>query len=124
MVNPRVTRGRQTEDIVAAWFRNHGAPGAKRRPASLPGTDVYDMPGLAPEVKATSGDLTGALKQAVKNANGELPFVVWRPSGYGPERLASWPTFFRFADATWLLQQAGLLEPVWPHGLARSDAFQ
>ena len=110
MPNSRVSRGRQTQEMVAQWFREHGWPSAKSRPASLPGVDIYDMTGLAPEVKAKPGDVTGALKQAVKNAGTDLPFVVWRPNGYGPERIADWPVIFTLQDATELLQRSGLLE--------------
>jgi hypothetical protein len=59
------------------------------------------------EVKATAGDVTGALQQAHRNRGGGLPFVVWRPNGYGPERIASWPVILRLDDFTDLLHAAG-----------------
>lgn len=65
------------------------------------------MPGLSPEVKAKPGDVTGSLKQAVKNRGEGLPFVIWRPNGYGPERIAEWPVIFTLEDATELLIRAG-----------------
>jgi hypothetical protein len=102
-----VQRGRTTQNLVAQWFQGHGWKDAKSRPASLPGIDVYDMLGLACEVKAKPGDLTGALKQAVANANGALPFVVWRPNGYGPERMSGWPVVIRLDHFTDLLREAG-----------------
>lgn len=67
------------------------------------------MSRLAPEVKATAaGDLTGALRQAEANAEtSDLPFVVWRPNGYGPERIDQWVVAVRLSDFTHLLQAAG-----------------
>lgn len=108
MANARVSRGRKTQELLAEFFRERGWRDAKSRPASLPGTDLYDMPGLAPEVKATKGqDFTGALRQAKANANGALPFVIYRPQGYGPVRIGEWLVVFSLEDATALLQKAG-----------------
>ena len=107
MSRSRVVRGRATQRLVAAWFAAHGWPYAYSKGAGESGIDVMHMPGLAPEVKAVPGDNTGALSQAVRNAGDALPFVVWRPNGYGPERIADWPVFFRLSDATRLLRAAG-----------------
>lgn len=110
MATARVARGRATQNLVAIWFAARGAPNAKSRPASLPGVDVYDIEGLAPEVKATTKiDLTGWLKQARHNAGRDLPVVIYRPVGYGPERIPHWVAVLSLADLTWLLQQAGIL---------------
>jgi hypothetical protein len=108
MANSRVRRGRDTQVRVAAWFRDHGWPKAESRAASLPGIDIMHMPRLAPEVKATPGDLTGALRQANKNRGSvhNVPFVVWRPNGYGPERIEEWPVVIRLDDFTHLLRDA------------------
>jgi len=107
VANARVSRGRATQEMLASWFRDHGWYDAKSRPASLPGTDIYDVP-FAPEVKATAGqDFPGALRQAAANANGLLPFVVYRPKGYGPARIGEWIVAFTLADATDLLKKAG-----------------
>lgn len=66
------------------------------------------MLGLAPEVKATEGqDFTGALRQAAGNANGDLPFVVYRPRGYGPEKMGLWIVAMTLEDHTQLLKDAG-----------------
>ena len=112
MPTPRVSRGRASQEMVAAWFRAHGAPEAKSRAASLPGTDVYDVPGMAIEVKARADEsITTWLKQAVKNCPfASIPFVVYRPNGYGPERVAEWPVVLRLEDMTELLQHAGFLQ--------------
>jgi hypothetical protein len=107
MASARVGRGRATQQLLADYLISHGWLNAKSRPASLPGTDVYDVP-FAPEVKATAGqDFTGALRQAKANCNGLLPFVVYRPRGYGPEKIGQWLVVFALEDATELLKKAG-----------------
>lgn len=109
MASARVSRGRRSQELLAEWFRNHGWPQAWSRPASLPGTDIPGMPGLAPEVKATAGqDFTGALRQARANAGTDIPFVIYRPKGYGPEKIGQWLVVFDLDTATDLLQKAGL----------------
>ncbi|WP_123788269.1 hypothetical protein [Phytoactinopolyspora halophila] len=91
MATSRVRRGRKTQELLAEWFNNRGWFQARSRPASLPGMDIEGMPGWAPEVKATrDGSLTAAVRQAVKNAENDTPFVVWRPDGYGPEKIDQW----------------------------------
>ena len=109
VTNSRVSRGRQTQALVAQYLAERGWPDAKSRPASLPGKDIYDCGLLAPEVKATAkGDLTGALRQARANAvDLDVPFVVYRPSGYGPERIDLWVAAFEFKEAVRVLNMAG-----------------
>ena len=130
MTNHRVSRGRQSQEWLAERLRDEGWTDAKSRSASLPGMDVYDVPGLAPEVKATEGqDFTGALRQAQKNAGDNpcdfhketagsasadcndctraLPFVVYRPRGYGKERMDDWVVALRLEDMISLLKKAG-----------------
>lgn len=108
MANSRVSRGRQSQELLAQWFRDHGWLNAQSRAASLPGVDIYGMPYLAPEVKATAGqDFCGALRQAKANAGTDLPFVIYRPKGRGPERIAEWLVIFSLEDATALLKGAG-----------------
>jgi hypothetical protein len=108
MTNGRVTRGRQTQNLAAAYLRGV-FPDAESVAASLPGRDIKNTPGLSVEVKATTkGDLTGALRQAVRNGgDAEIPLVVWRPVGYGPERIADWVVAVRFGDALDILCRAG-----------------
>ncbi|PZF83229.1 hypothetical protein [Jiangella anatolica] len=102
-----MSRGRKTQADVAQWFRDHGWVHAESIAASLPGKDINGMPGWAPEVKATrDGSLTGALKQAERNTGeNETPFVVWRPDGYGEERVGEWIVALRLADFTDLMTQ-------------------
>jgi hypothetical protein len=103
----RKHRGYATQRVVAEWFRARIWPYAESTGAGRSGIDVTNTPGCSIEVKATPGDVTGALKQAVRNKGEGLPFVVWRPNGYGPERVAEWPVIFTLADATQLLIAAG-----------------
>lgn len=108
MATSRVTRGRHSQKLLAQWLVGHGWAGAESVPASLPGRDILGTPGLAIEVKATKvADLPGAMRQAVKNAKGDLAVVVYRPAGYGPERMADWLCVFSLRDATELLTAAG-----------------
>jgi len=107
----RKHRGYATQRMVAEWFQKHGWPFAYSKGAGESGIDVENMPGLSPEVKATPGDVTGALNQAVRNAGKGVPFVVWRPNGYGPERINRWLMILTLEDGTDLLRQAGYGDP-------------
>lgn len=108
MATNRVSRGRKSQELLAEWYRLRGWLNAKSRPASLPGVDVYDMLGLAPEVKATAGqDFTGALRQAKANASEDLAYVIYRPKGYGPEKIGQWIVAMTLDDHTQLLKDAG-----------------
>lgn len=100
MANSRVRRGRATQELVAGWLRYHGYPLATSVAASLPGKDILATPGLAVEVKATDGlDILGALRQASANAyKDELPIVVYRPKGYGPDKIGDWPVVMSLRD--------------------------
>lgn len=107
----RKRRGMATQQLAADWFRAHGWPFATSTGAGRSGVDIENMPALSPEVKATPGDNTGALKQAHTNRGQGLPFVVWRPNGYGPERIGEWPCLLRLDDLTALLRAAGYGNP-------------
>lgn len=99
MTDPRVTRGRQSEEWVAEHFRNSGWPGAERRPASLPGADIMGMPSMAIEVKSRRKlDLPGWLKQA--SSRDGLAMVISRPDGFGKEKLGIWPVTFTLDEIT------------------------
>lgn len=109
----RIDRGRLTNRLAAEHWASNGWPHAEATWGSQPGRDVRGMPGLAPEVKATTdGDILAALRQAAKNAGNDLPFVLWRPNGYGPERIRDWVMAFRNEDGTRLLRAAGYGDPL------------
>lgn len=100
----RRARSRKTEEIVAERLREV-FPGAARRPASLPGSDILNTPGYDVEVKARRDlHLTAWLKQASDRAGTDLPVVVHRPDGYGPERIDQWPVTMRLADFVRLIR--------------------
>lgn len=104
MPSSRVSRGRKSQELVAQWFREHGFERAQSRPASLPGVDITGLTWFAPEVKATAGqDFTGALRQARANAGSKYPLVIYRPKGYGPEKIDDWLVVFSLKDATELM---------------------
>jgi len=105
----QAVRSRESEQAVANWLAAHGWPHAERVPAFRNGTDVTGVPGWCIEVKAERGwRPTTWLKQ---HAQAGVPaFVVARPDGYGPERIASWPVVMRLDEFTALLRQAELGE--------------
>jgi hypothetical protein len=109
VANARVTRGRKAQRLAAELLQRTLFPAARSVEASLPGKDILGTPGLSIEMKATSqADLTGALRQASRNADtGDVPVVVYRPLGYGPERINDWLVAFRFGDAIDVLGRAG-----------------
>lgn len=103
----RRARSRKTEEIVAERLIDV-FPGACRRPASLPGSDILNTPGFDIEVKARRDlRLTAWLAQAAKRAGGDIPVVVHRPDGYGPERIDQWPVTLTMADFIRLLERSG-----------------
>lgn len=108
MATARVRRGRDTEEAVAQWLRDHGWHHAERNPANLSGRDINGIAGLGVEVKARRDFNPGAwARQATKNAGTDLPLVVMRPDGMGLATIASWPVFLTLADVTQLLKDGG-----------------
>lgn len=104
----RKHRGMRSQAVVAKWFGERGWSYAESTGAGRPGIDITGMPGLAPEVKARRDfNLTGFLKQAVKERKHGLPFVVVRPVGYGETRIGEWGVLLTLDDFTRLLQEAG-----------------
>jgi hypothetical protein len=107
MANARVARGRRSQVVLADYWRTWW-PTAKAVFGSMPGRDIQNMAGLAPEVKATADNpLLSGLRQARTYAHGDLPFVVWRPNGYGEPMVEQWVMAFTVADGTALLLRAG-----------------
>lgn len=104
----RKRRGRDTEHMTARYMAARGWPHALATGAGTPGRDITGAPGLAPEVKARAGfSPLAALRQAVKNSKGDIPFVVMRPDGCGETSIGEWPAFLPFDVLLDLLRQAG-----------------
>lgn len=111
--NYRKERGRETEHLVAAAFAADGWPFAEATGAGSPGRDIKGVIGVAPEVKARREfSPLPALRQAARNAAGDLPVVVMRPDGCGPSTIDDWPAFLTFGDLRRLLRQAGYGNPL------------
>ena len=102
----RRRRGSETQAAVAGWFAANGWPYAESAGSSRQGVDVTGLPGLACEVKARRDlNLPAWLRQAASRPG--VAFVVHRPDGFGPARVADWPVTMRLADFTDLLHDAG-----------------
>ncbi len=113
MTNARVSRGRQSQRIAAEFMNDKGFPFAEGVWGSMPGRDITGTPGLAIEVKARRDlNLPGWLRQAAKNANGDLPLLLVRPDGYGEARVGEWCLCLRFDEAVHLLRAAGYGTPL------------
>ena len=105
----RKERGRETERLLAAWFRDHGWPYAEPVGAGRPGRDITGMPGLAIESKATKA-LSPLLwlRQAERHAgDDDYPAVVWRPDHGGPSNMDEWVVVMRLDEFTRLVTAAG-----------------
>lgn len=110
MATARVQRGRQTEELVAQYLREHGWPFASRIAASLPGADIENTPGLSIEVKARRDlNIPAWLKQAMSRPG--VPLLIHRPDGFGPERIDLWPMTIPLKNGVELLGQAGYGNP-------------
>lgn len=95
MATARVARGRKSQGIIADYMRSVW-PLGRSRAASLSGVDIEDTPGWRVEVKGTRDcTLTAAMTQAEKHPGEGTPIVVWRPDGYGPEKIGQWLVVMR-----------------------------
>jgi hypothetical protein len=109
----RKRRGRDTELLAARYLAEHGWPYAMPTGAGAAGRDITGTPGLAFEVKARAGfEPMANLRQAIKNAGGDLPLVLLRPNGMGPTTLDIWPVFMPLSSAVYLLRKAGYGDPL------------
>jgi hypothetical protein len=108
----RKDRAMETQRLLAELLREQGIEFADTAGAGRPGRDLLNWPGVAAEVKATAGTPTvAALRQTEKYAAGDLPLVIYRPPGYGPDKIMQWPVTMRLETALSLLRAAGLLPP-------------
>lgn len=114
MANSRVRRGRKTQDLIAARWRESGLfPDAEPVPASLSGKDVRYTFGYSVEVKARSGfDPVAAMRQAEANAEEhEIPVAIFRPNGMGPTSIGKWKVVLNLEDFEYLVAQDQAARP-------------
>jgi hypothetical protein len=109
MSTARVRRGRATQAIAAKFLSERGWPRAEPVEPFFPGRDLKHMGRLAVEIKATAASpFPSALTAAASFAAfGDLPVALWRPAGFGPERVAEWVLALRFGDGAEVLRAAG-----------------
>jgi hypothetical protein len=109
----RKRRGAATQAIAAEWFRNHGFPYATDAGAGRIGRDLLNLIGLAGEIKARSDfNPLAWVRQALANADGDVPFVIVRCNGQGSATVADWPVIVRLEDFTRLVRLAGYGDPI------------
>ena len=112
MASPKVRKDRamETQRVLAELLRELGIEFADSAGSGRPGRDILNFPGVAIEVKATAKTPTVMdLKQAERYAAGDLPMVVHRPAGFGPEKIMQWPVTLRLEQVLGLLRAADLL---------------
>lgn len=98
MATNRVSRGRKSQELAADYL-SCLFPDVRAVAASLPGADLLNTPGFSFELKATEKfSPTAALKQAREAANveTEYPVAIYRPRGYGPEKIGKWVVMMDF----------------------------
>ena len=106
-VQSRKHRGYRTQKLVAEYLAARGWPFAESTGAARQGADVTGTPDIAIEVKARAAfEPLAWIRQAVKAADGRLPFVVFRCNGQG-EQVGDYPALIRTEDLVALLRQAG-----------------
>lgn len=121
MTNGRVARGRASQGIIADFMRAVW-PNALSKAAFLPGVDIENTPGWRVEVKGTrDGTLTSAMKQAELHAGDGTPIVIWRPDGYGKERVGEWLVVMRLKDFRDVISKT---LPLSPQEVMREAAFE
>jgi hypothetical protein len=109
----RRRRGAETQAVAAAWYRANGFPFCTDAGGGRPGRDLLNMVGLAPEVKGRADfDPLGFVRQAARNAAGDVPFVLLRCNGQGPAVVADWPVIVRNEDWTRMVRLAGYGDPL------------
>ena len=95
-------RWRESEFVVADYFREHGYPEARAVATGLSGADILGLPGISCEVKARRGFEPKAwLEQAEKRPG--LSLVIFRMNGQGPASIESWGSLMRFGTTVELL---------------------
>ena len=113
MSQHRKHRGYASQRIVADYLQANGFPHAEPVGAGRPGSDVTGTPGIDWEVKARRRlSLTELIEQQLDRDNGCVPVGVIRPDGWGPARIAVWPTVMPLGMQVALLRAAGYGNPL------------
>jgi hypothetical protein len=109
MSTARIDRGRATQAIAAKFLSERGWPQAEPVEPFFPGRDLKHMGRLSVEIKATAASpFPSALTAAASFAAfGDLPVALWRPNGYGEQRVGEWVLALRFGDGAAVLRAAG-----------------
>lgn len=109
--NYRKERGRATEHLVAARWREDGWPWCEPTGAGAAGSDLKGTPGIAVEIKARTGfDPLAWMRQAARGSG--LPVVIVRPNGAGEVTIDQWPALIPHGELRRLLRLAGYGDPV------------
>lgn len=102
------TDWQQVELWAAQWFAAHGWPSCERRGRGFAGRELIGMPGLAVEVKSRRKlRMDEWLRQAMRNPDGGLPFVISKPDGMAAARFQHFPMIMPVWVGTNLLLEAG-----------------
>jgi hypothetical protein len=117
----RAGRGRETELLARErWKRVF--PHCQVVASSAPGRDLLNTAPFAPEIKARSEfNPVAWARQAARNAGDDIPVVVMRPNGFGPEQVDKWLVFLYQADFLELVKRAGLGGAGIPAGRADTE---
>lgn len=116
----RRARGFETEELVVAALRADGWPQAETPTRGAGGRDILGTPGVCFEIKARTGfEPLAAMRQAARNADGDLPVVLLRLNGQGEKSIDSWPAILPFGELRKLLRAAGFGEPF--HGPVEAE---
>jgi hypothetical protein len=107
----RKERGRETERLVAAYLRDHGWPYAEPVGAGRPGADITGTPGVHFEVKATKSCEPLAWLRQIGACLGDTTdppaAAIWRPDGFGPASIRSFPVITDLDTYVGLLRRVG-----------------
>ncbi len=110
MTGTRKRRGRDTERLTAAYWRTRGFPYCEAVGAGTPGRDLTGTGPVAVEIKGrASFDPLLWVRQATrhKTRDDDLPCVILRCNGQGPETIADWPVMLPHSVFLRLLGEAG-----------------
>ena len=108
MSKSRKIRGRETERMLAGYFRFHGWNHAHEVGSGAQGSDIQGIEGLDIEVKARAKFDPKAAMQQLKDRKTEgLGVAVMRLNGQGVAAIDDWVAVLRLEDLVYLLKASG-----------------